>query len=403
VPAANCSVAIRGHPVVLTNQQGVFQIPNVTTPYDLAAVNSGQKRAVIYKGLTIANPYVFFYGYTPGTVQVSGTVSGTLSNTVVVDPALPYPRATYASVTFGSTAPSPSAYGGVLATGLSPATYSFSGADAIAWYGPGSTTGTLDALQWSIDSRGLPTGDWRYGSRPNVSLAAGAALPNQNITLSPQAPTSITGSVTVSGSNSSLYQKLVAIDFPSGGQILTVVDQTGDTNLSYPTPSMATSTATATVVAIAVQDVPTEADYNAAYAYRSNLATNASNVSIVVQAPPSLANPVAGGADIDYQSEFLWSPFEGSLQIVVIDPATTDDPHFAIFTMDQRTTIPDLAAWGLSGMGLPHTVPQTGYQWYVIAYGPWSSVDDAAGPGLFMPSGNTLNYGATLTRDFTVR
>jgi hypothetical protein len=389
IPAAFCAVAIKGHAVVDTDDAGKFTIPDVTPPYDIAAVNTTGKLAVVYEGLTIPDPYIAFVGLVPGTARISGAVSGLLLGSAAV---VPPPGATNARVTFGSRNPAASAM--VVAGPTANAAFLFDGTtQAISWYGPATTTGTLDALQCSLDANGFPSGGWLYGTKPNVGLAAGAGLPNQDLIMTSRASSSITGNVTVQGSSSVLAAKGLWIDFPSGGSIWTVFDTLPTTSISYSTPSLAASTATATLAAVAVQEVPGEGN-NTSWTYRRGLTTSASDVAINLQEPPVLANPVANATGIDHNTEFRWSPFGNSVQGLIVW-STAGNPGYAIVTMKDRAKIPDLSTWGIDGMGLP---PTTLYGWRVWAYGPWSSIDEAAGPTLYWPAGETMLWGTTFDR-----
>jgi hypothetical protein len=399
MPASNCSVAIKGRPVATTGDDGKFTISGVTAPYDLVAVNTSLRLAVMYVGLTRTDPHIYFWGFTPGTIYRSGTVEGSLGGSQVAAAAPPgylAPR-----VTFGAT--NPAAFGVTTALAAAvPATYSFS---SIAWYGSGAgsgaTTGQIDALQWQVDANLFPTGNYLYGSRTNVALANGASLSLQNVTLGTVAPHSFSGNVSVLGSNSTLYSKYAWVDFPTGGYVPIVADLSAQTSFSYVTPAIAGPNASISAQASVRQLVPSEG-YNYSYAYKEGLATNASNVVLEVQDPPNLSNPSAGGADIDYLTEFRWQTYANALQIAVIYPQASG-PAFAIFTMAGSANIPNLTEWNIDGMGLPHTTPQTVYNWYVLGEGPFASIDAAAGVGLWFPTGGVQNVGDSLTRTFSAK
>jgi hypothetical protein len=386
LPADNCTVAIVGRQNAVTDSQGKFSIANVTVPYDLAVVNTSLKLAVIYQGLTRPDPYVYFWGFNPGTQRTAVSVSGTLNNSHLVNTALPFPRAAPAVVTFGS----PQVASAVLATGVVPAAFNFTN---LQWYGGATVTGTLSALQWDWDSNSLPTGNWLYGSTSDVGISAGGTLANQVLAMTPLAPTSVTGSVNTVP-NMTLRQKAVQVDFPSGGFVPIVIHTDSTAAFSYNTPSVSSTVATLSVVAIA-----TLATNEVSFSFRKKLATNASNVVLDLRDPPVLTNPVDLGTNIGYSDEFRWTKFAGGVQVMVVTAGATD-PWYAVFTMSDRTHLPQLSTFGISGMDLPAA---TQYQWSVFGEAPFTSIDDAAGPGLWFPSGDAVYEGDSLLWKFTTR
>ena len=377
-PVSGVPVVVAGIPSVNTDANGAFSIAGVTTPYSITVIDGANKQALVYRGLTRSDPTLMFFGATPGAAH-SGTIAGKIY------PATNYPepagrRTRVAFVT-------PEVITTVTATGAT-GVYNMS----VNWNGPTPTNGTIYGLQWDYDAiTGLPTAYRGYGFLSAVSLAQGSALSNVNDTLSVVTPTNLSGSVTVA-SGYTLAYKSVSLRVGGNGSIQLFQDPTASGTYTYVTPSI-------TGVTLHLLAAATKSGSGSAFAFKTNLAPNASGVSVSVPQAPELSLPVDAATGVRTSTPFSWTPFTGGVHLLLIN-GPAGQPRYMVLTAAVGDSIPNLAS---AGLGLPSA---TTYSWAVYGFAPFASVDAAAGTTGFVGAlTNTAttdgSYGVSVSRGFT--
>ena len=357
-PVAGVPVVVTGKASTNSDAGGNFSIANVTTPYDISVVDAVNKAAILYKGLTRTDPTLLALGSTGGTSHtgsISGKISGgtftpnqganDVTNVVFASPEVTHEVSTAVSGTFG------------------PFT--------LNWFGPTATTGTLYALQFTADAGGLPvaSGFKGYGARAGIAVNDGATLTNQFDTLQSVATNQFTGTVT-SPSGYTLGGKVVYARVSPVALIPFVSDNTANASVSYYTPGI-----TGASLVLGAQVSKTAG--GTAILWKNGLATAATGVSIAVPAPPELSLPVDAATGIDTSVTFSWTQMTGAVHLIIFTASGTG-PAYYVLTSGTSATIPNLKPFGL---GLPTAAA---YKWQVYGFGPFASVDAAAGSTSFL-------------------
>ncbi len=99
-------------------------------------------------------------------------------------------------------------------------------------------------------------------------------------------------------------------------------------------------------------------------------------------AAPVLQLPPQAATGIDTAVNFSWTPFPGGVHMLDVVPqaGAGSAPEYRIVGAATTAKIPDLSSVGL---GLPGA---TQYSWFLLGFGPFGSIDEAAGPkGLEAP------------------
>jgi hypothetical protein len=239
-----------------------------------------------------------------------------------------------------------------------------------SWFGPNSITGTVHALQWSVDAAGLPTIYRGYGKLENVPVSDGSTANNKDVALNALATSILSGNVSVPA-GMTLNNKRIKADFGPNTSMRLVGDSTAGTAFSYNTPNIAGINLTASARA--------DGASGDSEVFKRNLAANAS-VNLEIPAPPSLSLPVGGATGIDLTNQaFSWSPFSGGLHITQLN---TLGKQFIVFTTGSSVTLPSTASLGLG------TLPAgTMFSWRVMGTTAVSSTDAITNPS----SGSVLN------------
>jgi len=377
-PLPNTPVIISGLPPTTSDGNGDFTVTGVSTPYDATVVAVSTKRAIVYKALTRPDPTLYSVDLTllsfPNTATVSGTITG--------GTGFPEPLDHRTLVAFGSD----EASGGSSANSTSGA-YSFT----TGWGGPTTTTGTVHALQWQ-ESAGLPVTYKGYGTKESVALADGGTFLAQNVTMSPIPTVSMSGNVTVP-TGYTLSSKSVAVLLGLAGSITVLSDFTSSLSFTYQTPNIPGK--------LLQLQVRAASSLGTSLAWKVGLAPDASSVSIALPASPSQSLPVDGATNVDTTTTFSWTPLPGGVHMVYFNTGGTD-PDYYVLTAGTSASIPNLNAIGLA---LPSS---KAYTWNLLGFAPFATLDDAAGPGGFIPPQgvNQTADGAITTssaRNFTTK
>jgi hypothetical protein len=355
-PAAGATVLIASGTFsqsTVTDANGAFSVPGVPTPYNATIINSTQKRATQWQGLTRTDPTIF--DITTTTAPRSAALAGALSGG-----NLPLPADYTASAVFAS--PQVNFVSGSDLTVVTAGTFTGS----VHWSGPSTTTGSLYALETHNDhTSGLPVDYPGYGTTSGVLLQDMGTLSGQAVALTPVTAGAVTGTVTVG--TGFTFSGIDMFFLPAPGAVISLLsDGTASTSFSYVTPAVAD--ATFTVLALG-KGTTTQVSL----AKKAGVAANAT-VALDIPVSPTLTLPVSAATDVTVMTPFSWTNYTG-VYVVVFGSAT---PEYVVVTSAQTVTIPDFTAQGLP---LPAS---TGYTWEVIGIGPSTSVDSfaIAGGGL---------------------
>jgi Carboxypeptidase regulatory-like domain len=356
-PVPSATVQVIGKPATTTDSNGNFSIPGVSAPYDVAAIAplGGSTVVTLFKGLTRSDPRVIAFAFGGGAK--SATINGSLSGTVV----LPTPAFRRTQMAF--MAPEGGDTSSVLNNpyALNP-----------SWFGPNSITGTVHALQWSVDLAGLPTIYRGYGKLENVPVSDGSTANNKDVALNAVAGSILSGNVTVPA-GMTLSDKQIRADFGANASIGLVYDSASGAAFSYNAPNIAGVGLTASARANGAAGTNAEV-------FKRNLAANANNVNLEIPTPPSLSLPVSGATGIDLANQaFSWAPFNGGLHIAQLSTASK---LFFVFTTASSVTLPSTASLGLG------TLPAgTAFNWRVMGTTAMNSTDAITNPS----SGPVMN------------
>ena len=376
-------VSVPGKPSTNSDAGGNFSIANVTTPYDISVVDAANKEALVYKGLTRTDPTLLFFGSSPGTGH-TGSISGKISGGEFTpnQPATDVTNVAFASAeTNGSTS--------TVANGQF-------GAINLSWYGPTATTGSLYAIQFTAGAGGLPvaSGYKGYGVRSGIAVNDGSTLTNQFDTLQSVTTNQFTGTVTVP-SGYTLGFKAVYARVSQSAVIDLFAEINANASMSYYAPGIPGAT-------LMLEAYATKAGGGTAVFWKTGLATAATGVSITLVAPPEVSLPVNAATGVDTTVTFSWTAMTGGVHLVVFEGAGSTPTYF-VLTSGTSATIPNMKPFGL---GLPAS---TSYSWFVYGFGPFGSVDAAAGSAGFVTgllgvpvaaTGDVYN-GESATRTFT--
>jgi hypothetical protein len=111
---------------------------------------------------------------------------------------------------------------------------------------------------------------------------------------------------------------------------------------------------------------------------KSGIATGASGIALAIPSPPAPSLPVDAATGVTTTTPFSWAPIGSTIYLVLLNgPAS--QPDYLVITSSPTATIPDLTTLGL---GLPKGIA---YTWNVIAFGPFTNIDAAAGATGFIP------------------
>jgi hypothetical protein len=351
---ASVPVVISTLPSVTTDANGSFTIPNVTVPYNVTVVNATTQTALVYIGLTRADPTLTFVGLYPPFSS-----SATLSGTVNGGDGFPQQLSHLLGISFIS----PESDWAVIKNGPQNGAYSLSP----SWNGPITTTGIIHALQWQTDATTLlPIAYKGYGTKAGVTLSNGGTFSAQNVTVTPIAATNFSGTVTAQ-TGYTLGDRYVSTIFGSQGlQILddiTVPSASSSATFNYITPNIAGAT-------LRLSAYATKGAVNV-FGFKNGLAVNANGVTLALPAGPEYTLPVSAATGVTTSTIFSWTAMANGVYVVQF-AGPAGKPKYQIVTSATTTTIPDLASLGL---GLP---PGSSYSWTILAVAPIGSIDAAA-------------------------
>jgi hypothetical protein len=361
-----------GRASVTSDANGAFSFANVTPPYDVYTVATSPLSGplvIFYDDLTRSDPTIeagssgFIVLPLASTADVSGTISGGASF-----------DASHKGVTIWST-------GGKDDT-ISPAgAYAFTS----SWPQAPTRTGNMCALQWSLKPSGAPDTFTGYGQTAKTLTASMAAT--VNVTLGGVSTATVTGMITAPAG------------FPTPTLTLT-------TQLSSVAYVLWTATANAIDAGIPIH----AGDDSTVYAITT--AANGSQIEYVLPelvsdtdasfqlpAPPALMAPSDAATGVGATTTFSIGTVPSSVSAFTFASTSSTKQNFRIVTSASQIKLPVIPE-------LP-TLANNPYTWRALAFGPYSSVNDAATPaGLGFISSSTMtgtvHFEATsATRSFT--
>jgi hypothetical protein len=390
-PLASAPVRIDpGAHAATTAANGTFSISGVTTPYNLAAINTVEKVAVVYVGLTRTDPTAHLPttgGALPPPAR-SATISGTVeSNTgcrAGTDPCksdLEF----VSSVTGGSGTANP-------ATGL----YSF----IPRWDGVASFQGTLHLFQTRTNATTQAKSFW-YGAKTGVSVTDGGTTTENwgpsSVTALPPATLSGTGTVATGYTvlTAGLTLVLGNVSF-SANSCMSLPGPAEPPCAAGPytvdAPNLTGATLTGVVLAQGTNG-------ESVITIRTGGAANGTGFDYAIQAAPSLQAPADLATGVTTATAFSWTAFSGGVHEVVFDPAVATDPRYYVYTAGTSTTIPNLAALSAS-VALPAGAT---YSWGVSGFAPSSINAWASTSGGPSPLPNPVTFGNSQGFGFTTQ
>jgi hypothetical protein len=365
---------------------GTFSVSGVTTPYDLAAANAAEKVAVVYKGLTRADPtaVVPTRGAAPPFANsgiVSGSVEANTGCRAGTAPCTSY-------LGFGSTVTS--------GTGLFVPMVGYS--INLLWDGATSFQGSLHLLQSSTDPSTEVTSYW-YGAKTGVSVTNGGNTVenwgSSSVAALPAATLSGTGTVasgySVMGASLSLV--LPNVEIPA----ISCSSTPGPAQppcapgaFTVDVPSVASTTLAGSVVAEGPNG-------ETVFTRRTGGVANGTGFDYAIQAAPSLQAPADNATGVTTSTAFSWTAFAAGFHAVVFDPVVATDPQYHVYTPGTTTTLSNLSALAAQ-VALP---AGASYSWGVTGFAP-ATIDDWAG-ATAPPTANPFTVGNSQGFGFTTQ
>lgn len=347
-PGITANAAI-GTDVVPVGSDGTFTITGVTAPYDLTIAIPSFNVALVYIGLTRADPTLSYIDVgNVRTADISGSIGVTVASG---DEAAIFP---------GSATPME---GSLLLPGGSGPGY---GPFTVAWGGSASHNLTLYALTVTA-SGGPPTAFTGFGST-DVSLTDGGAVTNASITLGSVSTASMSGSVNApAGFTVSVAAPLVRFGSPTGA--LVGLGSSGGSS-SFTGVKVPVHSGIAYGI-VGAADGPSGGG-TAAWA---NAAGPGTSASLMLPAPSVPTAPASGATGVGTGTKFTVTPLSSAIYVAVLDGPTSSDPSVYAFTDQTSFKLPDLSVVGMS------LTASASYNYSVSALGPFTSIDDFTGPG----------------------
>jgi hypothetical protein len=373
-PVVGAAILVDGKQAVTTSADGSFSVQDVLTPYNITMILGNEKIAVKYEQLTKTNPTLLF---------VNGFTNS--NNSATITGSVPSASGKTTRVFFISgdkswyTTASQSNGNFTINANWNSSTVSY--------------TGTLYVLRWTSGSNGLPSDYDAYGEK-QLTISNGGTFSNNNFSsgeLTDPADNNITGTVMKPNSNYSISNRTLYINF---GNSFTYIDSESGSlseNLSYTVPNIAGATF----------GVGATAKFNSrsAITYKQNIAGGTNGVSIQMETPPQLSVPVNNATEVDTATTLLYSQGTGNgVNLVEVEGSSSSYPRYFIFTKNNSTRIPNLAAQGL---GLPS---DRSYEWSVTQISPLMTVDDVASEQyISLTNGNNGDLSVGDSENFSFR
>ena len=358
-PAPGITVSIAEQSTV-SDANGRFSLPNVTSPYVLTAVSVEAELAVIYDGLTRSDPTIQWLESRSSVIPFyrKGEILGTIDGGVPID--------ALTNIQFAFGAPGASNPPGRFPT---PTTYDLT----VGWWnGPQTITGSVHALEVTR-LHGLPTAFPGYAVRTDVPISDGVNTPDVDLSLTPPSVGSIGGAYSFPAGYTS-FSVTVALGFGDGAYIVLGDDDGQELDFNFTLP--------VNIDATAIVYARAQGPDGVFVAWReTGIPVGATGLVLALPQGTSIIGPADGTTSVDAQTEFSWNAFPGGIFTIDFYPSR-GGPVFHVVTGATRMTIPHIPSLSLPAGNQ--------YEWNVSGVAPFASVDEAAGPQGLNPAGNTL-------------
>jgi len=373
-PISGAKVVVAGANPVTTDADGRFSIPGVAVPYDLTVMLTSSNTALVYKGLTRADPALLSLDFA-GADQTA-TISGTTPPTS-------------GPVTFVFFQSGRNVIGGGFADA---ATGQY--AITVSWRGSATArSGRLNALQFTSGPT-QPTSYEGYANKP-LTITAGGDFSSNNFVaadLTDPSEQSIGGSVAVPTGYSLTFRRLYL--FFERVPLIWTEQNHPSSAFTYTVPAVSGAV-------FGVGAWSEDAASRVSFFFKRGINGNSSDTGVPLEAATQLALPADGATSVDAATPFSWGQGGGSgVNLFEVIPDNSSNPTFLVFTTGTDAKIPDLSQ---AGMTLPASA---GYTWYVDRVFPVAAVNDVAAEGyLRFVDLETGDLGETVSegRSFTTR
>ena len=370
--AAGVTVAVPGHPEIITDSIGSFVIPGVQTPYSIVAMVD--TRATVYHGLTRDDPTL--------ELGVIGTQRGEISGGVSGGASYPLPANHTSRIHFVV----PGLSWGGSAWDIPVASTGAYGPASLAWTGPGTVQVVMRAHQHAFDPvTNLPTTYTGYGTR-TVTCSDGDTRANENVTLQPVNTDSLSGTFSIPpgyvqpGAGVSLHHG------PFDSNLVFNDLNASPGAFSYNVPVVAGALLELGLFARS-QDGTRLTSWR-----RIGLAPGTTDIAGAVQPAPALISPAINAIDVGHDTEFVAEAMADRAYVFSFSGGVV---AIIVVTHETVARIPDLSAMGLA---LPSMTAMTVV---LRSVGPVSSVNSVAGPGGLFLNGADAVSSSMLPRAFT--
>jgi hypothetical protein len=359
-----------------TDANGTFKLENIKPPYNLTVFSSDAKHTSLeYQGLNLPNPTVIV----PETLvthilgEHTATVSGAIS-TGPVDPNATTSLDDLNDPSLVTKLAFASSSGDGQTRATDPSAYSLK----VGWHDALETSGALHALRWREDpSSGLPTAYLASGDVADLALNNGTPL-TRDLALTPLATDA---TATLSGTllppkDYEPSQRTLSLRWPDGTSMLLLDEQGTDWKFKYNIPKL-------DLASLTVSAEASRFTGESSITYRTGLNARSTGVNIPVLPAPSLTEPADAEEIANADTKFTWTGFEGGVHLVGFVPVVNADssaPAFYALTKASSLKLSEIIPEGLS---LPFG---TKYQWRVYGFGPYASIDKAAGGDFLLGS-----------------
>lgn len=339
------SVIVSGNAPVTPATDGTFSVSGVVAPYDVTVIDGAGNAAIVYKQLSRPDPVLLGAALSrqlSNSASVSGTVSGD---------GFPQTGSRYTAVAVDRTG------GGWQYWTAADGTFTVPN---VSWAGSSAIATRIYALQYEVDSNGLPSRYLGYASA-SMTLASGGTF-NESLGLVPVNASNITGAVHVPSAYTRTDRRMY---LRFGDTFADYFDDASTSDgFSYLTPQAPEGD-------VLLEAVATKNGTKSIHC--TPAAFNASNVSLNLIPGPEVLLPTDGATQVDSQIQFSWTGFQGGAHLVIFAPSPgTAGPEVEVVTTATSATLPDLSAYGMS---LPHGAS---YRWEVLGFAPLPTMDAAA-------------------------
>ena len=378
IPVSATAIEIGGT-IVVTDSAGGFTVPDVAPQYDAYVINAPTQEVFIYSGLSTRSPTFMLYGSLPNnrTANLNGQITGGAG----------FPNPTGHKLIMGADA-APYMYD---LGSAAPAGPGFQFAD-MAWQGPATLQLNVSALQFSVNTSGLPLG---YDGQANAQMTVmdgqtvgktDGSTAATNLTLTPVTTRTLTGAISPVSDC-----KLTTEVYTNAGTILS--DAPSTQSYSYLLP---TALAGDYLTIFGSCKFKLEDAESTKQAFTTAGIGSGNTLDLTLPTPPELSLPVQDATGVTSSTPFRWAA--GS------DPLTYTQfqtPSWTIYRigLSSGTTFPDLSRFGIA---FPKATTVTWQVTSVGVSGGTGTPEDFFATFEFpVPADSFMSFGSSETWSFT--